>query len=647
MTSYTVADDRPGRSLPSRDFPLEVRALFISLHNDPPKLVAGLQALAADRGESPESTLETVANLYRDDPKFCERAPITEELESALGIRLSRTIAEAQPGDHHNTEPPERERPPIDSSIYEREYGAEQDQGTVEAPGDTWPRLELEDKPPHIGTDQANGYLIASQVGRDLLYVIRIGWHAWTGTHWRLGEEFAYRKAQRLSRLILDEVAAAAWEAANTEDAGKRKELMNISESLTAWAKKSESRDRVYSAMALAKPMLAIEHTELDQDHWLLNCTNGTLNLRTGTLRPPRRADFITRCIPVAYDPEATCPTWLKFLDRIFAGAADVIHFVQKALGYSLTADTSEQCVFFLWGSGQNGKSTLLSIVQVMMGAYAQQAAPDLLVVSKHERHTTDIAELRGARLVASIETGDGRRLNEPLIKQMSGEDRMKGHFMRQDNIEFDPTHKVFLATNHKPRIRGTDYAIWRRIRLIPFTVTIPPEERDPKLVEKLKAELPGILTWCVQGCLAWQQEGLEPPKEVTEATDQYKAESDVLAAFLADYCVIDRNAKVPKSELYETYKEWCTRTGEYAETQRRFSERMQEHGFQEYKTTGGLRTWQGVGLNGESGASGASGAEFGITNSKNASRSVYTENSATNATNATNLADADDFGVL
>lgn len=493
--------------------------------------------------------------------------------------------------------PIDQDPSPLDSYyMYERE-AAEQEQSTVEATEDNWPRLEPEDKPPHIGTDQANGYLIASQVGRDLLYVIRIGWHAWTGTHWRLGEEFAYRRAQRLSRLILDEAATAAWKAANSEDAGQRKELMNISESLTAWARKSESRDRVYSAMALAKPMLAIEHSELDQNYWLLNCTNGTLDLRTGSLRPPRRADFITCCIPVAYDPEATCPTWLNFLDRIFAGVADVIHFVQKALGYSLTADTSEQCVFFLWGSGQNGKSTLLSVIQLMMGAYAQQAAPDLLVVSKHERHTTEIAELRGARLVASIETGEGRRLNEPLIKQMSGGDRMKGHFMRQDNIEFSPTHKVYLATNHKPRIRGTDRAIWRRIRLIPFTVTIPPEERDPKLVEKLKTELPGILTWCVQGCLAWQQEGLEPPTEVTEATDQYKAESDVLAAFLADCCVLDKNVKVKANELYNAYREWCEQNGErLTETQTTFGLQLTERGFEKRRVTAGV-VYEGIGL--------------------------------------------------
>lgn len=461
---------------------------------------------------------------------------------------------------------------------------------------DNWPRLRSDDKPPHLCTDQANGYRIAHEIGRDLLYVVRIGWHAWRKTHWHLGEEFAYRNAQKLSRLILKEAADLTAQASKTEDAEKREQLISIAKELTGWAGRSESRTLIYAAMELAKPLLAIEHQELDREHWLLNCTNGVIDLRTGLIHPHHRDDFITRCVPVTYDPKATCPLWLAFLNRIFAGNAELIHFVQKAIGYSLTGDTSEQCVFFLWGSGHNGKSTLVGAVQAMMGAYAQQAAPDLLVVSKHERHSTEIAELRGARLITAIETGEGRRLNEPLIKQMSGGDKMRGRFMRQDNFEFDPTHKIFLATNHKPVIRGTDYAMWRRIRLIPFTVTIPPAERDKKLPEKLKTELAGVLAWAVKGCLSWQQEGLEPPREIIDATNQYKAESDVLAAFLDDCCVIDIKAKATGQALYDAYKQWCSQAGENAESNTSFGLRLVGLGYQKRRGAAGI-VYDGLGL--------------------------------------------------
>ena len=449
---------------------------------------------------------------------------------------------------------------------------------------DDWPRLVADDKPPHLTTDQANGYRLAHRIGHDLTYIINMGWHVWTGTHWQRGDEYAYRRASILSRLILAEAAECT-----SKDTFK---------DLVRWALQSESRSRVEAAMFFAKNMLALDNRELDANPWLLTCQNGTVDLKTGELDPHRRNDFITRCIPVDYDPAATCSIWLAFLDWIFAGNTELIRFLQRASGYALTGDISEQCIFILYGSGQNGKSTFIVALQTLLGAYAQQAAPDLLLAHQHDRHPTELAELRGARLVTSVETGESRRLNENLVKQMSGGDRMRGRFMRRDFFEFDPTHKVFLATNHKPVIRGTDFAIWRRIRLIPFTVTIPPEERDPHLSEKLKAELPGILAWCVRGCLAWQREGLQPPREVTEATDAYRQQMDLLAVFFDECCVIDRCAIVAKGALYKAYQEWCEQTGENAETQRKFSERLQERGLTEDRQgIARTRVWRGIGL--------------------------------------------------
>jgi putative DNA primase/helicase len=278
------------------------------------------------------------------------------------------------------------------------------------------------------------------------------------------------------------------------------------------------------------------------------------------------------------------------------AGRRELIHFLQKAIGYSLTGNTQEQCFFILYGTGANGKSTLLDTLLALLGSYAKQAAPDVLLSKSIDRHPTELADLMGARLVTAIETGEGRRLAENLVKQMTGGDRIKARFMRQDFFEFSPTFKLFLATNHKPQIRGTDYAIWRRIRLIPFTVTIPEEERDPTLPEKLRVELPGILAWAVRGCLAWQHEGLKPPAEVAHATEAYRTEMDVLAAFLADCCVVHRNARVKASELYHIYTQWCEDNGEHVENQRSFGMRLSERGFERCKVKG-LGWWRGIGI--------------------------------------------------
>jgi putative DNA primase/helicase len=300
---------------------------------------------------------------------------------------------------------------------------------------------------------------------------------------------------------------------------------------------------------------------------------------------------------PVEYDPQAACPMWEAFLDRIMAGNQKLIRYLQKAAGYSLTGDVSEQAFFIPYGSGANGKSVFLTTLLAVLGDYGIQAPPDLLMVKQGERHPTELADLKGARLVVAIESEEGKRLAESLVKQLTGGDKIKARRMREDFWGFDATHKLWLATNHKPIIRGSDYAIWRRIRLIPFNVTIPPEEQDKQLPAKLQQELPGILRWAVEGCLVWQREGLGEPPEVRAATESYRAEMDVIATFLNGCCIVNPLAKAKVKDLYQAYVEWCKENNEYPLSQRVLGTRLLERGFKQRKGAKGQRFWLGIGL--------------------------------------------------
>jgi putative DNA primase/helicase len=323
---------------------------------------------------------------------------------------------------------------------------------------------------------------------------------------------------------------------------------------------------------------------------------NGTIDLRTGQLRPHDPLDAITKLAPVEFDPAAECPAFLAFLARVLPDV-EVRRFLRYMTGYGLTGVTIEQCLAFLYGGGANGKSTFLDVIQDMLGDYAQTAAPDLLTSRGGDRHPTELADLFGARWVSSIEVDEGKRLAETLVKQMTGGDKMKARFMRTDFFQWAPTHKLFLAANHKPEIRGTDYAIWRRIRLIPFIVTIPETERDGSLGEKLRAELPGILNWAIAGCLDWQRYGLGVPQVIRDATEEYRAEQDVLARFIEDKCVVDPQAWVLSSTLYAVYLAWCKSSGEEQMSHAGFGKRLNEKGFCTGRRSSGDKTRVGIRL--------------------------------------------------
>jgi len=435
-------------------------------------------------------------------------------------------------------------------------------------------------------TDLGNAERLVYHHGTDIRYCHPwSAWLVWDATRWIVDEcAKVMMLAKETVRTIYGEAEAAANE-------GERK-------TVAQHAIRSESRQRLEAMLALAQsePGIPVRPEELDPDPWLLNVENGTLDLRTGKLREHRRTDRITKLAPVEYDPGAAAPTWEAFLERVLPSEA-LRRFVQKVVGYSLTGDVSEQILLFMYGVGANGKSTFLNTVMEMLGDYAIQSAPDLLTV-KQGAHPTELADLMGARFVASIEVEDGRRLAESLVKQMTGGDKIKARRMRQDFFQFSPTHKLFLAANHKPVVRGTDHAIWRRIKMIPFEVTIPKDEQDPKLTEKLRAELPGILAWAVRGCLDWQREGLGEPDEVKNATASYRADMDVLAQFIDECCFVGPNASVETTAFFGKFREWCAGANEHAGTQKALAARMEERGFGKGKHPSTRRAlWKGIGL--------------------------------------------------
>ena len=343
-------------------------------------------------------------------------------------------------------------------------------------------------------------------------------------------------------------------------------ELDAVADSLRKWIKQSQGRTKIEGAIALARsrPEIAVKPEELDRKPMLLNVPNGTIELDTGTLREHRREDMLTRLCPAEYDPEASAPTFEKFLLEIMEGKEHLVAYLRRVFGYALTGEVSEDALWIFHGGGANGKTTLLEAVAFTVGPeYTATLAPDLLLVKRDSAHPTGLADLHGKRLTFTSELGDERRLAEGLVKQLTGRDTIKARRMREDFWEFLPTHKIVLATNHKPEIRGTDHAIWRRIRLVPFEVTFADEEQDKDLPAKLRAEGPGILAWLVRGAVEWHQSRLQDPPEVLAATEDYRQESDTIGDFLAECCLTgDTLYKAMGGVLYDAYKDWIKREG-------------------------------------------------------------------------------------
>jgi putative DNA primase/helicase len=434
-------------------------------------------------------------------------------------------------------------------------------------------------------TDLGNAERLVARHGRDIHYCHAWGrWLVWDRRRWR-GDDTgaAERLAVRTVRSIYREA-----ERAPTKEG---------SDAIAAHARRSESRQRIESMLALARsqPGVPVRPDDLDRDPWLLNVANGTIDLRTGELRKHRREDLATRLAPVDYDEQARAPLWDAFLARILPDG-DVRAYMRRWMGYALTGVIREHVLVIAHGSGANAKTTFVDAGRRALGDYARTIPAEVLLARTHDAHPTERAQLLGVRLAITSESDQGRRLDEGTVKTLTGGDRITARFMRQDFFEFSPTHKLILMTNHKPRIRGTDVGIWRRIMLVPFPVVIPEAERDPALPERIATETPGILAWAVRGCLEWQARGLAPPAAVREATASYQRDEDTLGEYLAERTVADAAARTSAADLHRDYVAWAERAGVRPAGQRDLAEALAARSYVRH-TLHGRRVYRGVRL--------------------------------------------------
>ena len=360
---------------------------------------------------------------------------------------------------------------------------------------------------------------------------------------------------------------------------------------------KSESFRRIQALVGLLKMSkdIKVSDEELDTDNYLFNVNGITLNLKNGKGFPPEPTNLITKRSKFIYDKDAKCPTWDMFLLQIFNKDTDLIRFVQKAMGYSLSGDVREQCLFILWGTGANGKSTFLNVLQELFGDYACTTGTETFM-KKTSEQSNDLARLKGIRLVTTTEVEQGKALSESLIKQITGGDEITARFLYGEYFSFKPTFKIFMATNHKPKIRGADNGIWRRIKMIPFTVTIPAEQRDKTLTEKLIVENSGILNWLIQGYALWRKEGLNEPEAIRDANEEYRMDMDAVGTFVNDCFDLDASMRwrLPNQMLYQTYSKWCNANNERVMSQKWLTMRMSEKGFKRMVSNTG-RIWLGL----------------------------------------------------
>jgi putative DNA primase/helicase len=394
-------------------------------------------------------------------------------------------------------------------------------------------------------TDAGNAEFFAAREGASLRFDHqRRQWLVWTGHRWQPDADAeVHRRAKAAIRARLRDGARLA-------DDDKRKHAVK-------WALDSEGRSRLEALVRLAQAEapLAEAGGQWDRDPWLLGVPNGVLDLRTGLLRAGQREDRITMVAGVPFDAEAPCPRWERFIHEIVGHDADLAAFLQRAVGYSLTGLTTEQCLFLNYGQGGNGKSTFLKTVKVVLGEYAANTPFGTFELHARAGIPNDLAALRGRRFVVAAETNDGNRLNEARVKALTGDEPITARFLHGEFFEFSPVCKIWLAVNHRPVVRDDSHGFWRRIRLIPFTQTFP---TDPTVGHTLAQELPGILAWAVRGCLVWQTVGLTPPAVVDVATQQYARDSDPLADFLAEACEPQPGAEVRAKEMFEHYDAWA-----------------------------------------------------------------------------------------
>lgn len=408
-------------------------------------------------------------------------------------------------------------------------------------------------------------------------------WLRWSGIRWMPGNDEVIQSFIATMRKLAEQATGLA-------------DLVRA-QSIAKHALKSCDLHKVRAGIELARSItdMSISSSMLDLDPMLICAENAVIDLRTGNAIPAERGQFITKQIGTLFDPDAKCLLWLSFLESVTGGDKELIDFLQVAVGYTLTGKTIEQCLFFLYGKGSNGKGCFVGTIEALLGEYSQTAPESLFVVNRNAGGIpNDQARLVGCRLSVASELAEGAAFAESRLKSLTGNDTITARFLHKEFFDFEPTQKFWISGNHKPTIKGTDMGIWRRIRLIPFTVTILDDRKDKQLSEKLKAEMPGILNWAINGCLRWQNEGLRTPSCVKVATDEYRAAEDVVGQFIDE--ATQPGGETSHAELFRHYTEWCDKYGIRSRlSKQKFNERIRDRGeYQEHRKNVGF-VWSGI----------------------------------------------------
>ena len=430
--------------------------------------------------------------------------------------------------------------------------------------------------------DLASGHL--HRMDGNTLWCEKWGtWLQWTENRWRKDETLA----------VLDEVRKSMRVAGRM--IFQRDDIKP--EAKSKLAEKLCSHRTISNVEKLARldRSVASHPDDWDANTWELNTPGGVVDLITGNIRPQSRADRMTKLTAVT--PGGDCPTWLQFLETATNGDQDLIGFLRRMCGYSLTGQIREHALFFVYGTGGNGKGTFLNTITHIMGDYQRVAGAETFTESHGDRHTTELARLQGARLVTAQETEEGKRWAEARIKALTGGDPITARFMRQDDFTYIPQFKLVIVGNHKPAFRNVDDAIKRRLHLIPFTASIPADKRDPKLAEKLKAEAPGILAWMIEGCVEWQRDGLRPPEVVKDSTDEYLGAEDSLQQWLDECCEVGLGGFTSSKALFVSWSEWAEQSGEFVGTMKRLMAKLENRGVRIGQKYQGIRGCNGIKL--------------------------------------------------
>ena len=489
----------------------------------------------------------------------------------------------------------------------------------LEGVNETPPPLDIGVVPEtsHLTTDQANAGRLAAHYGGTEIISAAGDFYVWTGACWERDPRQAVHYGAQLSRIVRDEAQAwrATFEALAAENPdGKKLEAtvrrdkskledslratsdglamvnaLNKAEALEKWQKSCEMFTNITNALRLLRDLLTVDADRFDQNHALLNCLNGTIDLQTGRIKPHDPKDLITQCAPVNYKPNAKAPLFENFLNEVLD--PERAKFLQRWLGYTATGEVREHKMLLHIGSGANGKSTLIEAIENVMGSYTHTAPRGMLTDARgDDRHPTEIADLFRKRLVTAGESEDNATLRESFVKLVTGGDRLTGRYMGKDFFKFSPTHKLQLLTNHKPNIKGSDHGIWRRIFLLNYHIQFGTAEevasgratrlRDLTLKDALLAEREGIFAWLVQGAVDWYRDGLQPPTSVLKASEAYRMEQDRVGQFVHECCALDPDTWSPFSGafigIYPAYSSWCRESGYQALGLKRFVDELQ-----------------------------------------------------------------------